>query len=312
MSSVPKVLFIGGSGRNGSTLLANVLGQIDGFCSVGELRYVWDRGLVEDRHCGCGARFKECPFWADVLRCAFGEDGVPDGRELLRLREDGLRSRHLLVPSAAARRLAAPDYQRYLRATRRLFTGVQEATGCDVIVDSSKFPSYQYVLESFRDLDVYTVHLVRDPRAVTYSYCCRRKPRSPFEETRLDPRGPLTTALSWHEWNLLLRRHSQSRQGRYLMLRYEDFTRNPGTALKQVLALVGREQADLPFRGANDLELGTHHTVSGNPDRFKTGATVIRPDEEWRSRMGWRMRALVSTVTWPERLRYGYEEGWTR
>ena len=44
MSDVP-VLYIGGWGRSGSTLLAHVLAEVPGFVSVGELRYVWQGGL---------------------------------------------------------------------------------------------------------------------------------------------------------------------------------------------------------------------------------------------------------------------------
>ena len=36
--TAPKVLFIGGYGRSGSTLLDRVLGSTDGFFSAGELR----------------------------------------------------------------------------------------------------------------------------------------------------------------------------------------------------------------------------------------------------------------------------------
>jgi hypothetical protein len=43
------VLYVAGTGRSGSTLLARVLGEADGFVAAGELRYVWQRGLVEDR-----------------------------------------------------------------------------------------------------------------------------------------------------------------------------------------------------------------------------------------------------------------------
>jgi Sulfotransferase family len=308
-----KVLFIAGSGRNGSTILANVLGQLKGFCSVGELRYLWDRGLIENRHCGCGRRFQDCPFWGDVLARAFGDGPQPDGPDLLRRREQGLHSRHLLIPQAASRRLAAPAYQVYLDATQRLYSAIRAVSGCDVVVDSSKFPSYQYVLESFADLDVYTVHLVRDPRAVTYSYCCRQKPRSPFEHAELlNPRHPVATALSWHEWNVLLRRSARRRPGRYMLLRYEDFAEDPQAVLLRILAMLGEERAQLPFVGDREVVLGTHHTVSGNPDRFKTGSTIIRTDEEWKTQMGWGMRAVVSVMTWPERLRYGYEEAWTR
>jgi hypothetical protein len=67
LSDRVKVLYIAGSGRSGSTILDNTLGQIDGFFSVGELRYIWERGLIEDRLCGCGERVHQCPFWAAAL-----------------------------------------------------------------------------------------------------------------------------------------------------------------------------------------------------------------------------------------------------
>ena len=310
MTPRPKVLFIGGSGRNGSTLLASVLGQIQGFCSVGELRYLWDRGLIENRHCGCGERFRECPFWGDVLASAFGAGKTPDPHWLLQRREGGLRSRHLLVQAAASHKLKAPGYREYLEATRRLYSAIAEVSGCRVIVDSSKFPSYQYVLESFADLDVYTVHLVRDPRAVTYSYSFRRKPRSPFESDRLlDARHPMVTALSWHEWNVLLRKSQRRRPDRYLALRYEDFASSPHDTVRRIEAFVGEDAAPLPFVTEREVVLGVQHTVSGNPNRFKTGAIPIRADEEWRSSMTWRMWLMVSLMTWPERMRYGYKRG---
>jgi len=49
-----RVLYILGWGRSGSTVLGNILGEIDGFFSAGELHYLWERSLVEGRACGCG------------------------------------------------------------------------------------------------------------------------------------------------------------------------------------------------------------------------------------------------------------------
>ena len=46
-----------GSGRSGSTLITTVLGQLDGCFAAGELRYLWQRGMVDNRPCGCGAPF---------------------------------------------------------------------------------------------------------------------------------------------------------------------------------------------------------------------------------------------------------------
>src|SRR5205823_1051409 len=51
----PKVLYIAGPGRSGSTVLDQVLGELPGFVSTGELQALWQRGLVERRPCGCSA-----------------------------------------------------------------------------------------------------------------------------------------------------------------------------------------------------------------------------------------------------------------
>src|SRR5690242_10887667 len=67
-----KVLFIAGSGRSGSTLLDMLLGQINGFYSTGELRFIWERGFGQNQLCGCGKPFRECDFWTEVVKEGFG------------------------------------------------------------------------------------------------------------------------------------------------------------------------------------------------------------------------------------------------
>jgi len=64
---------------------------------------------------------------------------------------------------------------------------------------------------------------------------------------------------------------------------------------------------DLGFLRDDTASLAQSHTVDGNPMRFATGPLTIRVDEEWRSRMGERDRAVVSTLTAPLLHRYGYE-----
>ncbi|MGH9058576.1 MAG: hypothetical protein ACRDZY_03535, partial [Acidimicrobiales bacterium] len=72
-----KVLYIAGWGRSGTTILDSVLAQLHGFCSVGELRWLWDRGLTEGWPCGCGAKVAVCEFWKQAVDLAFG-DAMPD------------------------------------------------------------------------------------------------------------------------------------------------------------------------------------------------------------------------------------------
>ena len=60
MTSPQKVLYIGGFGRSGSTLVERILGQLPGFCSAGEIVFLWQRGLIDGQLCGCGVPVPEC------------------------------------------------------------------------------------------------------------------------------------------------------------------------------------------------------------------------------------------------------------
>ncbi|NLE81777.1 MAG: sulfotransferase, partial [Rhodococcus sp.] len=50
--------------------------------------------------------------------------------------------------------------------------------------------------------------------------------------------------------------------------------------------------------------LGTDHTVSGNPMRFRSGAVAVRADDRWRTEMPSLARVFVSVVTTPLRQVY--------
>jgi hypothetical protein len=61
-----RVLYVAGTGRSGSTLVAAMLGQLRGAFAAGEVRYLWQRGLSERRPCGCGTPVPDCPVWTDI------------------------------------------------------------------------------------------------------------------------------------------------------------------------------------------------------------------------------------------------------
>ena len=64
---MPKIILIAGHSRSGSTLLDRLLGEMDGFVTVGELRCLWIRGLIDDQLCGCGAAFQSCEHWRGIV-----------------------------------------------------------------------------------------------------------------------------------------------------------------------------------------------------------------------------------------------------
>jgi hypothetical protein len=87
--------------------------------------------------------------------------------------------------------------------------------------------------------------------------------------------SPLETARRWVRWQLVAELLWRRNPARYLLLKYEDFIREPRDAVEQILRFVGETSSSLPFAGKSAVRLAPTHSVSGNPSRFKTG-TVER------------------------------------
>jgi len=92
----------------------------------------------------------------------------PDHRRLRRS-PTGTRSLGLLyLPGRQA--LFERQLTHYSEALEKLYQAIAEVTGKRLIVDSSKYPTYSYLLGLLPTIDLSIVHLVRDPRAVVHSW----------------------------------------------------------------------------------------------------------------------------------------------
>jgi hypothetical protein len=298
----PKVLFIGGYGRSGTTLLDRILGQIDGFFSAGEIRFLSQHALAEDRLCGCGRAFSDCGLWTEILERAYGDRRRIDPAEQAVLRE---RMRNSLGRSltAAGRNSYRESVERYAELLGPLYPAIAEASGARVIVDSSKEARHGWLLDKVDSIDLRIIHLVRDPRAVAYSW--QRRKFDPGSGDELPRFGLLKSGLEWNLVNSLTRLLGR-RGARFMVLRYEDLVADPASAIERVLDLTDETGAGVPISDDRSIELGLDHTVAGNPMRFRQGEVRIEMDAEWKRRMRAFDRALVSTLTLPGLLRYGF------
>jgi hypothetical protein len=303
-----KLLYVAGEGRSGSTILGLILGQVEGFFSVGELYYIWDRGLIENRLCSCGVNFSECPVWGRILSHAFGGSDRIDAVELLDLRRRDLRNRHIMfAPTRKSVQARVEQMGEYKGTLEKLYHAVRSVSRGRVIVDSSKEPAYGQVLQDIPSIDLYVLHLVRDSRAVAYSWAFRRKPK--MADWNLNdlmvPHGSIETSLFWLGGNLAIERFLRRNPERYMRLRYEDFVEKPLDSVESILRFLG-EEAESPFVNEREVSLTVSHTFSGNPDRFHSGTVKIKSDEEWKRKMGRGRQATVTAITWPGLLRYRY------
>ena len=303
-----KVLYIGGFGRSGSTLVERILGQIPGFCSAGEVVFLWQRGLVEDQLCGCGTPFSECDFWTRVGKSAFGGWDEVDAGEMVALQRQVDRNRY--IPSMVLPRLrpgAQAAMERYTEALGRLYSGIRDVSGARVVIDASKHASTAYLLRRVPDLDLRVVHLVRDSRGVAYSWTKEvKKPEVTEGDALMPVYTPGRSGLQWLSYNLLF--DVLGAIDDTMVLRYESALRDPRGTVERILAHAGEqaEPGSLGFLGDSWVDLGVDHTVAGNPMRFHQGRLELRLDHAWTQKLPERDRRVVSAITFPLQLRYGY------
>jgi sulfotransferase family protein len=306
----PVVLYVMGYGRSGSTIIGNILGEIPGFVHLGELRSLWSLGILGGRVCGCGTPIKDCPFWKEILTTAFvGPDPMPAPEHILEWQREAVRLRTTprLLRLQPGQPKGSGALEHFAGVASRIYRAAATVSESNVIVDTSKHIPDAALLHLLEGVQPYFVHLVRDPRAVTFSW--RREMASPGEgrASQMPRHGAVISARGWMFSNLgaeLVRRRSHP--DRSMMIRYEDFASSPRATIDQILALIGHDPVGTPFVDPTTVELGPNHTAGGNPSRLRTGRTKIRIDEEWHASQGKADRLLTTALTLPLLKRYGY------
>jgi hypothetical protein len=313
-----RVLFLVARPRSGTTILGNALGELPGWFHTGELHYLWAEGLPKPRRdCGCRKPVTECPTW-HAIAAAMG--AVPPGTEepatmaeglglagaawMTETQQRAMKVRHLLVNPRLRARLER--LRRYVERLDEVYGGIMAATGSQVVVDTSKLPVDALAVARFSRFRPQVLHVTRDPRGAVLSrfkwYATERDDGTfVLPPARLAYEGALWCAGELSA-EVLFRRLGVQRRD----LRYEDFVACPADTLRDIAALMGEPDVDLPFLDESVVTLQTNHTVSGNRNRWQVGEVPIALDEQWRVRMNRRDRVLATVATAPGLLRYGY------
>lgn len=299
----PPLISIGGASRSGSTLLTLLLDGPPGYVAVGELRFLWSRGLRDNMLCGCGIPLRECPFWQAVLGRVYGSiDRVPAAElDALQGSVSKVWELPVLVSPVRSDRFDR-RVSRLVEHLRALCDAIRAESGAKTIVDSSKLPPYCRLLASASGAGSQLFHLTRDSRAVAYSQSRKkRKPDVHWTEAYMQRFSPLRSAMDWNGLNLAMEA-LRATGSPVTRARYEDLAEDPSSWLQRCFPGVAFPDSLEERR----VSVGVSHTVSGNPLRFESGELTIRPDVEWRERMRTRDRRLVTAATAPLLLRYGY------
>jgi hypothetical protein len=253
----PRIIYVMGAGRSGSTILGVTLGNYDGVFYAGELDGWLGRSgepQIDDE--------PRVRFWSAV------REQVPGAPELFgRTAELSLeRSMSLFRPHRwrARRRMRRP----YRSVAEGLYRAVSAAAGTPVIVDTSHYPLRARELQELDGIDFHLVYLMRDPQSVVASF--NRKDVAQYTKSTLT-----TNVYLWLTNLLCLWVFLRQPRARRLVVRHEDFVADPAGVVGQILSCAGVSaptpdfstlDTGVAFQG-NRVIRSKRIALKGEPDR---------------------------------------------
>jgi hypothetical protein len=256
----PRVIYVMGAGRSGSTVLGITLGNCTNVFYGGEL----DNWLVRS-----GIPQVQSPerarFWGRVCEELEDRDRASElfGNEAQRSIERSLSL--LRVHKWPARhRLRRP----YRAVAEDLYRALARVANVTHVADTSHYPLRARELQRIGGIDLYLVFLVRDPQSVVASF--NRNDVREYNKSTLH-----TNLYLWLTHLLSLIVFLKHPRERRLFVRYEDFVADPEGIVRQIL-----EGSDCPDVSLPDLEdLATGVPLQGNRvSRLRTLSLKLEAD----------------------------------
>lgn len=307
------IIYIGGSGRSGSTVLTKLLNFWDGFIGLNEFCYLWRYGLEKNYPVSNGDLFSESAFWKEVIQNVYDGHPIKRGESDFFVQHNQQGIKNILLNLLLNRPLT-PETAKYAGLLEKLYESISDVSGAKFIVDSSKTPDYAHFLANIDNLNVYFIHLVRDPRAVAYAWSKKFKRTDVHNDTadaQMTSFNLKQSTLRWVKWNLGCELIRRKKQVKYMRVRYEDFTKTPELILNQITEFVGldseKPKYHLTEEGFHDHLNAPDISIWGNPKvRSSKGVIKVKEDIEWASKLDKKKKRMVTLLTLPFIIRYGY------
>lgn len=255
-----RVVYIVGASHSGSTLLDMMLNAHPDIISVGEVLKLNEvkrsrSGKLEPTKCSCGAiGLSQCAFWSRVNQQILRTHG----RSIAELDVNDYRE------------LGGAD------ANAILFEAIHEVSGKKIIVDSSKMPKRLGHLMRVEGLEVYPIHLIRDPRGVISSVFAKK--------------GLMRSILHYEIVHAQTR--TLLRSVPHTTIRYEDLVTEPEATIDTILEPLGLRFNPGQLRWAEQVK----HSFAGNHVRLERTSELVL-DQRWKERLSPAQRLLINIGT---------------
>lgn len=276
-----RVYYIIGRGRSGSTYLEQRIGVNLGATMVGELR-LWPDCFNSRHVCGCGEVKTNCDFWSKTL------DTLPD-RDRIQKAFQKTIARNFVLTALFPRGVSNLFFTGVSSKIIEFYQHLKLATGVTSIIDSSKNPAYALLLDDDEKLDLFVIHLVRNPLGVVYSW---KRQRSRPQNVGLyrSRKTLIIAAIEWSVSNFITQIVKWRLNCRVVTVQYESLDVFDLNALCSGFPK--------PVEEHNQTRLCQNHVMSGNPGTSSQKRTFV-PDVEWETGLHLWEKILYGAITYP-------------
>ena len=268
-----KLVYIGGYGHSGSTLLEYLMAGSPAVLACGEVVSSIRKRTGKQETCACGLEADKCTVWSFFYSASSQAVTWTHVRLL-----------HALMQQADIRYSALVDLSKTAWGSL-----------CTPFRLKRKFGS-EFML----------VHLMREPRAVCWSVLKQKNRRAKRNRRRLRHYVLRCSwvVLGWWLANLSCDLFGMIYPRQYLRLRYEDLVHFPIETLRSLFAkLLPDVRWDYGEAGVRN----NRHQLHGNNVRYQNIAIDdLKEDLKWKSEMPPEYSRVVSPLSYFLRVRYGY------
>lgn len=308
-----QVIYIMGAGRSGSSILGEAIGMLPRTLHLGEILGIFDYCLDKNEKivCSCGNFYEKCPFWNKLMVKTFGDEW-----------------KSVIIPFRVLGKLPTTKkilFEKIFHGSvfseintmsriNFLLKNALSITNSEIIVDSSKSIPYAILMKNSPLFNIFLIHLVRDPRAVLYSWLHR--PIQIYDEDQnksiLRTRTLIEGAFEWIYSDIgahILRLFGYP----FIEVLYEDFIKNPEEIIQNIMKAAKQQGIFLEYseeiinRLYNKKVDFQGHWSGGNPRlKNKSGLNSIEIDNHWVSDRTIAERFLANLLFFPWLIYYGY------
>ena len=265
---IPEIIYLMGTGRSGTTILEVLLVNNPGIFGIGEASYIFKDGFLANEECSCGDSALRCSFWKKVYQ----KLNLPNSELLTISNLIKEIEWHSGFPKLFTNFVSPKKMSDYHGVIQRFFEAIKEASGQNIVVDSSKYAGRALALSRIFPGKVKIICVTRSPYGLLKAFqkndAGEQKPKSLLATLIYDTYVLLCCRL------VLLRTKNKT-----CHIRYDDLVVDYAGTLKKIEKGLSLDLSAVKdkIKRQDFLEVG--HIVTGNRLR-KKGSVRFEPRQK--------------------------------